>query len=493
MRIVIAGIRHESNSYCAATTPLSAFEVLRGEEVALAFRGTKTYVGGMLEGAREIGADALTVYLANAEPSGTIEREAYDLLRAEMLSRIAAALPADAVALALHGAALAEGIDDVEGDLCRAVRAIVGASVPVVVTLDLHCNLTQAMADEVDLMLGVHHYPHIDQDERGREAILHLPALVAGTLETSIQVLRVPMLIPTTETFRGPLAEVNELCWELEKRPGVIDVTFFHGFPYTDTPHVGAYVVATTDRDPELAVECARLVAQAAWDRRERLRPATQGADEALAEALAQERGPVVINETSDNPGAGGPGDGTHLLRALLARDLPRTCFGFLVDPEAAAQAHASGVGSTVHLRLGGRTDRLHGPPLEVDAYVKVLSDGRFERSAMGAGLRVDLGKMARLRIGNVDVIVGSKRAQTFDPEVFRLHGIAVERYRIVALKSSHHFRAGFSDIASAIVTADPPGLTTARLEVFERARTARPIWPLDADATLDAGAGPGG
>jgi microcystin degradation protein MlrC len=201
----------------------------------------------------------------------------------------------------------------------------------------------------------------------------------------------------------------------------------------------------------------------------------------AVEEAIASESRPVVIAEVSDNPGGGAPGDGTHLLRALLAANEPQTCFGFVADPETARQAHAAGTGAMIPVRLGGKTDDLHGAPIAADAYVKCLTDGKFHYTTpMGAGRLGNLGPMARLVIGNVDVLVSSVRTQTLDSEVFLLHGIDVTRYRIVALKSHQHFLAGFQHLAGHIIRADTPGLTTSNLHHLPYQRVPRPIWPLD-------------
>ena len=201
--------------------------------------------------------------------------------------------------------------------------------------------------------------------------------------------------------------------------------------------------------------------------------------------AIAGERGgPVVVNDTADNPGGGTPGDATHVLRALVDSGVERACFGFIYDPEVAQQAHDAAPGSTIEVRLGGKHDELHGAPLEVSAYVKTLSDGRFvHTSPMLAGVRANYGPMARLQIGTnrgVDVLVGSARSQVFDAEVFALHGIDVTACDLVVLKSSQHFRAGFTDLATDILTADSPGLTTLRVENFPHARADGPRWPLD-------------
>jgi microcystin degradation protein MlrC len=428
-----------------------------------------------------------------AQPSGRIARDANDALKTELLERMAAAQPVDAVALDLHGAGVVEDIDDLEADLAGAIRALVGPGVPIVAPLDLHGNITPAMADVIDLMLGVHYYPHTDMYERGEEAVLAIPEMLAGRLTPVTHVEYIPMLMPPSSTNDGPASTTNDLCWELEATDGVVDATFFHGFPYTDTPQAGAHIVVTTNGDRDLAQRVAKQIASSVWERRESFRPETDPPELAVRLALnaaadAPAGRPVVMNETSDNCGGGTPGDSTHLLRALLEAKATDTCFAFIYDPDVAAQAHRAGVGATIDVSLGGKHDELHGPPLQLQAYVKSLSDGRFTYTTpMLAGVRENLGLMARLQVEGVDIIVGSARSQTFDAEPFLLHGIDVTRYKIVALKSSQHFRAAFEPIAAQIVTSDAPGLTTLRVDVFERTRPSGPLWPTDPAAQYQA------
>lgn len=487
MRVALASFQHETNSYCPRPTPLADFHFARGPEVARLARGTATALGGLVAGCDELGVELVPLVTYGATPSGVILGDAYRTLRDAVEAALLRAGPVDAVALALHGAACAEGVDDVEADLCQRLRDCVGPGVPIVATFDLHGNVSQAMADSLAGVFCCRTYPHVDTFERGREAVLALPALVGRRVRPVTHVERLPLLVPAATTLFGPAADANAHCAREAARPGVLDCTFFHGFPYADHPGVGASVVATADGDRALARDAARAAAHSIWELRERFRPTTLSCAEAIAAALAAGDGPVVINETSDNPGGGAPGDGTHLLRALLDACVENACFASIADPEAAQRAHAAGVGAKLDLELGGKRDGLHGEPLRVRAEVSRLSDGRFKLRAMLAGVELALGPMARLRIGGVDVLVASRSQQVFDPEIFRLHGIDVERFRIVALKSSHHFRAGFQPLARAIVTADPPGLTTQRIETFPRARTARPIWPLDPAARYPA------
>lgn len=421
---------------------------------------------------------------AIASPSGTVTAEAYEELRDELLARLAAALPVDAVALELHGAGVVEGIDDLEGDLGAAVRDLVGPDVPVVAALDLHGNITEAMVEHFDLLIGNQLYPHTDGRERGYEAVAAIPMILSGDWRPVTHVEHLPMLLPASTTAPGePAAEMNERCRAVEARPGVIDCTVFHGFPYVDVPHVGVHVVVTTDRDPAAAEAGATEVASWIWEHRERFRKEAHtpdGAVRAARDLVAAGTRPVVVNETCDNPGGGAPGDGTHLLQAMLDGDLTDAAFGFVADPDVAAQAHRAGVGAKLDVRLGGKHGDLHGPTLSISCVVRTLTDGRITLQHMMEGVRLDLGPSARLQCGGVDVIVTSVPFQTLDAEIFLLHGIDVARCSVVGLKSSQHFRAGFASTAGAILTVDAPGLTTNRVEVFDHPRANQPLWPVD-------------
>lgn len=481
MRIALGGVSHETNTFCKGLTPASDFQQLTGGEILDANTGVRSYAGGAIEAINRLGAEVVPIFLAKATPSATIARDAYEQLRDQLLDGIREAGPLDAVLLTLHGAGVAQGYDDIEGDIVQRTREIVGADVPIVVTLDLHGNMTREMVDAADALFPVHYYPHIDMYERGQEAAEIIPKLLSGEVKPAKYLAVLPMMIPTTTSNLSPVKEINEICLAHEREPKVIDCAMCHGFAPADVPQVGVGVMVMTDDDPELAREVADDVASKIWERLEAFRPELRSPEVAIQEALATEGRPVVINEASDNPGGGGPGDGTHLLRAMLEADLDSAAFGFIWDPEVAAQAHAAGPGATIEVDLGGRTEDLHGEPLHLTAYVKSTTDGRFiQQSPMGRGAQVDLGKMARLIVDGIDVIVGSKRAQTLDPELFLLHGIDVSRYKIIAIKSSAHFRAAFEPIAHAIIQADTPGLNSVDVLSFDYSRPRRPIWPLD-------------
>ena len=482
MRIAIAGIVHETNTYCKEPTFANEFYQLRGKRM-LETRGQESDVGGAVDACERLGIEPVPLLYAGAQPSGTIDRVAYDTFKQEILDGLANNGVIDGVMLCLHGAGVVEGIQDLEGDLARAVRVQVGEAVPVVASFDLHGNITQDMADALDGVFACHHYPHIDLHKRSAEAVVLIQRMLEENFRPVTHVASAPMLISFATTFLGPGKAKLAQVLLAEEESGVIDVSWFHGFPYTDTVHVGTFVAVTTEGDREQARRIAEALAEGLWADRETFRPRSLSADEAVVAArleAAKTEQPVVIHETSDNCGGGAPGDGTHLLRAMLDAKLDNACFGFLVDPEVASVCHEAGVGARVQISLGGKYDDLHGAPLELTAYVKSLHDGRIRMRAMFKGAPLNLGPMARLVVDGMDVIVASRRSQTFDIEPFLAVGIDVMNYDFVALKSSAHFRAGFQDLAGAIVTADPPGLTTLKIEVFPREHAPGPLWPVD-------------
>jgi microcystin degradation protein MlrC len=438
-------------------------------------------LGGMIDAGERLGIELCPMLATTTQPSATVSRHAYETIRDTMFGHLRAFGDVDAVCIALHGAGSAEDMEDMEGTFLKELRDLVGPDVPVVVSLDLHGNTTDAMLEHANGLFYCHQYPHIDMYDRGAEIVEIAQKIVNGEINPVMHLIKLPVIIPPSTTFSGPAKVINDRCLEWEQTAGVLDCSFTHGFPHTDVSVVVTSVLVTTNGDPALAERIAKDVANLILSTLENFRQSLPGADEAVAQALAATELPVIVAEVSDNPGGGSPGSGTHLLRTLLAANQPNTCFGFIYDPDTAAQAHAAGAGATIQVKLGGFADELHGAPIEAEAYVKSLTDGRFYLTTpMGAGGLVDLGKMARLVIGNVDVIVGSARAQTFDAELFLLHGVDVRRMRIVAIKSQQHFRAGFEPLAGTIIRTDPPGFTTSNLQQLPYRHITRPIWPLD-------------
>jgi len=327
--------------------------------------------------------------------------------------------------------------------------------------------------------------------ERGREAVSMIPRLLGG-LKTHVHLERVPTFLPlcmmcTSAPF--PAAEMNELCWSMEKTPGVLDCSVFHGFPYADISIAGTRVIVTTDNDPQLARQVARQVGAWIWNNRDRFRHRATSSVMAVAQVKEATTGPVCVNETADNTGCGAPGDGTHLLHAILRADFQagEACFGWIYDPVCVRQAIDAGVGANIKVALGGKLDvGVAGVPVQALAHVVGLNNGRHTAVPGSAydGIERDMGTTAHLLIHNVDVLVVSKRVQCFDEGLFTKCGINISKYKIVGIKSSTHFRAGWEPISTQIITADDPGLSSNALEVFEPLRSNKlAYWPINAEA----------
>lgn len=486
MRVAIAELSHETNVFSSVPTDLAAFErsgIHRGVGVVDALRGTATTIAGFLDAAERAGFTALPILAVWATPSGIVTRDAFEALAGELVDGLEHAAPLDGVLLSLHGAMVAEHARDADGELLRRVRAAVGPHIPVVAVLDLHANISGSMVDAADILIGFDTYPHVDQRERGREAGDLLVRLSRGEIRPAKALVKPPML-PTSQnmtTDRDPMHALIARAHELEAMPHVLNVTVAGGFPPADVPEAGLSILVTTDGDPALAQALAEELGQLAWERREGFLGGVSSWEEASRAIREIRSGPLVLVDIADNPWTGGPGDSAELLRFLLSNGVRNAALALIRDPDAVAACLAAGVGQTVELELGGKTDRLHGPPLPVRGSVRMLSDGRYvNRGPMHAGVTVDLGRSAVLVCDGVEVLVTERAESPIDLNVFRSHGIEPSERRVIALKGKGHFRAAFEPIAERVVLVEGPGITGSDLTRLPFQHIRRPIWPLD-------------
>ncbi|KAB2338598.1 M81 family metallopeptidase [Cytobacillus depressus] len=484
MKIAIGQLSHETNTFSNITTTEDTFKKWEWEDETILIenhKGVKDYLGGMIDGASQLQIEVIPTFCAGALPSGIITNETYETIKSHFQRNLSRIQELDAVCLALHGAGVVEGIDDLEGDFLQFIREIVGSGIPIVATLDLHGNMTRKMVKTADLLLGVKLYPHTDSYEKGFEAINRAYQLVKKEIIPTMHLEQLPLMIPTSTSNLSPVKNINEFCNEKENQLGILDCTFFHGFPYTDVPFAGVSVLCITDDNRELAEITAKSVSSFVWEKREQFFPKRPTPEEGIERAQKLNMCPVVINETSDNPGAGTPCDGTRLLRAMLNAKLKKACIGLIYDPEVVELAHKQGVGTHIEAYLGGKTDQFHGEPVFIKGYIKTLTDGIYiQSSPMWKGKVVNLGRTVRIQVGGLDIIVGCLRNQVFDEQLFLLHGIAVSEVPIVGIKSSQHFRAVYESIAKKIITVDSPGLSTLNLNSFKYKKIQRPRYPID-------------
>jgi microcystin degradation protein MlrC len=494
-RIAIGGFQHETNTFAPSRAEYRDFEdgggwpgVQYGEAIFPAVEGANIPAQGAIEALRGQGHRLVGTAWAAASPSAHVARDAYERILGEMVARLGAAGPLDGVYLDLHGAMVAEHYDDGEAEILRRVRAAVGPGVPVVASLDLHANVTRAMFERADALVAYRTYPHVDMAATGARAARLLELLLRSgrPLERRYDTLDYLTPIQTQCTFIEPCRGLYAELAVLEEKHGAT-LSFTPGFPMADFAECGMAVFGYgADGRKPVAVEALReSVASAEKD----FALPLYAPDEAVARArrLGSPGAPVVLADTQDNPGAGGNGDTTGLLAALVRQDAPATVLGMLIDPRAAQRAHEAGLGTTLAFALGGCSGIAGDAPFRGEFTVERLGDGRFVCSGpMFKGFRMSLGPMALLRsraAGGVRVVLASKKCQAADQEMFRHLGVEPRRERIVALKSSVHFRADFEPIAKEVLVVKSPGPALAdpsefRWTKLRRGVRLRPLGP---------------
>jgi len=496
-RIAIGGFQHETNTFAPALADYAAFEagggwpgVQYGDTVFAAVEGANIPAQGAIQALRSLGHQLVGTAWAAASPSAHVTRDAFERIMGEMIARLQAAAPVDGVYLDLHGAMVAEDYDDGEGEILRRVRAAVGPRVAVVASLDLHANVTRAMFERADALVAYRTYPHVDMAETGARAAhlldrtLRRGTRLAGAYRTLDYLTGIPSQCSFIEPCKGLYAELGAL----EAKHDAV-LSFTPGFPMADFAECGMAVFGHGEDERELAraVEALReCVAGAEKDFALEL----YSAEDAVARACSRgEPGaPLVLADTQDNPGAGGNGDTTGLLASLVRQNAHDAILGLLIDPAAAQRAHQAGQGATLEFALGGRSRVAGDAPFAGEFTVERLGDGRFTCSGpMFKGFRMTLGAMALLRsraAPGVRVALASKKCQAADQEMFRHLGVEPRRERILALKSSVHFRADFEPIAKEVLVVRSPGPALADPAEFKwrklrRGVRLRPLGPV--------------
>lgn len=494
MHIFLAALAHETNSFSPIPTTLRAFEEgilhrpgagIDALDKAIDFPG----YGFLLDVARAHGDSVTAGPCAWAQPGGPVARQVYESLRAELLAQLADAGAVDAVVLVLHGAMIAHGYQDCEGDLLAHVRAAVGPTVPIGVLLDLHGNLTAAMTDSGAVLVACKEYPHTDYLERTRELHAILAAMVAGRCTPAVVAQRVPML-GLFGTSEAPMRALLDRVQAIEAEPGILSVSIMHGFPWSDTDATSAAVMvyfdATVGADAR-ARAIATGVAEDFFALRTLGGKTMLSVPDAVARCLAPRAGGLfVLADGADNPGGGAACDSTFVLRELIARDARDVALGMLWDPQAVQLARDAGVGAELALRIGGKVGPASGAPLDVRALVTaVRADAR--QHGLAGQFTEALGDAVAIRVGGIDIVLNTRRQQVFSPECFTQLGIDLAHKRVVAVKSTRHFRACFDPIASETVFCDAPGALNSDLARLPYAHLRRPIWPLDDVAGMPA------
>ena len=491
--IAVGGFQHETNTFAPSKADYTAFEhgggwppLTLGADIAPRLAGANIPAAGAIGSLHALGHRSEGLVWCAASPSAHVTRDAYERITGEMLRRLAELGPVDGVYLDLHGAMVAEHLDDGEGEFLARVRRIVGARVPLVASLDLHANVTRSMIEHCDGLVAYRTYPHVDMAETGERAAQLLDDMLkAGRPPVkSHRVLDFLTGIPSQCTLIEPAKRLYVMLERLEREHASV-LSFTPGFPMADFPECGMAVTGYGDDVARVQTATAAL-AYAIADAEGEFSMELFEPDAAVLRAMqrGEPGAPVVLADTQDNPGAGGNGDTTGLLAALLARRASAAVLGLLIDPASAAKAHAIGNGRKAAFALGEVSGVAGHVPLEGEFHIVQLGDGRFTCTGpMFRGFRMDLGPMAVLEKEGVRVVLASKKCQAADQEMFRHVGIEPRQQRILALKSSVHFRADFGPIAREVLVVAAPGPAKADPTQFNwtRLRPGLRLKPLGA------------
>lgn len=479
MRVFSGSIATETNTFGPMPTGLASFRD-RGYYRWGEHPDRPTQFSGPLWAARlrgkEQGWELFEGVVAGAQPSGITTREAYEQLRDELLADLKRALPVDMVLLGLHGAMVADGYEDCEGDLIARVREIVGPKVVIGGELDPHNHLTPQMVDNADLLISFKEYPHTDVVERALELVDICAAKVQGKANPVAAVADCRMIV-MMHTSRQPARGFVDRIQALEGKDGVLSISITHGFPWADVPEMGTKVLVYTDGDRAKAQALAKQLADELIGLREQLTVRSPGIDAALDEALAFDGGPIVIADGADNPGGGAASDSTFFLRRMLERGITNAAIGPVWDPIAVRVAFEAGVGARLPLRIGGKISPLSGDPLDLECTVKAL---RPEMMMTGLAGMMPLGDCALVEAGGIDIVLVTLRNQALNTDLFTQLGCDLAAKKIVVVKSSQHFYASFSKVAKHVIYGNAPGAVTADLKTLPYRKIRRPLWPLD-------------
>jgi microcystin degradation protein MlrC len=488
-KILSAEISHETNTFSILPTTLALYKArryYRGEEIAKALSGTKTEMGAHLDAAKKYGWELVQPIAAAATPGGKTPAEDWAHLSGAVLEACQEG-PFDGVLLSLHGAMVTEDQDDAEGDLLRRLREKLGAEIPIAITLDIHANVSNAMARLANIVIAYRTYPHIDQYERAMEAADLLQRAMNGEIQPRSLVWQGPVLegLDYGRTQGGPMSKILAHADQVrQKSPGILAITVCAGFVWADIPNAGPSVTISAHGDPSRFKGAAEELLKDVWETRREITVPLYTLKEAMAEAGKESKDgrPLILADFTDNPGSGGYGDSVRLLEAMIQADLKKAAFGCVPDPEAAQKCIAVGVGQEVEITLGAKIDpKTYGPSLKIRGTVEHGSDGKFiAQGPMSKGVQFSMGPTAVLRSGGVQVLVTTHNIQVYDLQVFLSQKIDPRVCSAVAVKSWHHFRAAFEPISRGVMLVDSGGLASRDLKRFTYHKIRRPIYPLD-------------
>lgn len=462
-RVFAGGLATETNVFSPLVTGLRDFAISSPQDDA--DRRSRLLGGSVFARFADVCATHQCRYIqgtfASATAAGPTTTAAYEELRNQLLQEIREAMPLHGVLLALHGAMVAVGYDDCEEDLLAAVRAEVGDETTIGVLFDLHCDLSDQLLELANIIVTFKEYPHVDVDQRATELAELTVATINGTVVPVSEVFdcRVVGLFPTTSE---PMRTFVNRLQAAERAPDVLSVSLGHGFPWGDAPANRARLLVVSDNSRDQARGLAETLGREFFELRKEVSLNALSLDDALQELdhlIDRGERPVVIAEVSDNPGLGAAGDATHLLAAVIGRQGTSAAVALLWDPAVVSRAFVAGEGASLEVRLGGKSGRPSGEPLDLTVSVTKLVPDLIQQLPQHDGVvSIPTGECARLTCENVDIIVSSTRQQVYGTEVFTAFGIDPLERDVIVVKSTSHFRAAFDPLAAAVLLSTTPG-----------------------------------
>jgi len=488
MRLLIAMMKHETNTFSPVPTPLARFGPLSGEAAIRAYRGTGTGLGAYLDLAAREGAEIVLPIAAGASPSGPVEDAAYKHIT-DTICEVVAPGGFDGIMLDLHGAMVTESLEDGEGEFLKRLRAI-DPKTPIAVSLDMHANLYDAIIGNATVVTGYRTYPHIDTYETAKLAGEILLRAIRGEVRPVMAWRNEPMLphVMRQGTDDHPNKELQHRCAAMSAE-GALAASLFTGFPHADITNAGLSAVVVTDGDLKLAEELRDELLGRAWVEREafvyKIEPLQQSVARAKAMPAQPGQGPIVLLDHYDNCASGGTMDTTAVLAEILQQGLGDVAAFAIYDPQAVQQAIAAGIGTQVTLSIGGKISMpaipAESPPLTVTGTVKTISNGRYKnRGPMARGVTMDMGAAVVLDTGPVEIVLISRHVEPSDLNCLSSLGIDPLQKRYVMLKSRIHWRAGLGAMAKAVVECAGVGVCTSDYGQLKFNKVRRPIYPLD-------------
>lgn len=490
MKIAIAKLYYEGNDFNLNLTELKDFACREGTEM-LSGEIPADEVMGFIHAIREQQffpeqLEMLPTLAASALSGGRVSRVAFEQLRERIIAPLVKANGIDAVLLALHGATLVEGIDDAEGVLLEQLRQRLGNDIPIVVTLDLHANVTEKMVAHTDMLVGYQTCPHEDAFETGYKAAQHLLTMLKTDEKPQLSWQKLPMITPVeahNTLVEGVYKNLYQELAEIESCESVLSASLFSVQPWLDVADLGfSILVYTRQGTGQLGWQHQTTFAERVWASREKLLVKKQPLLEGINAAMADENSPVILVNASDSIPAGAPGDNTLVLQALLAAQPQRSVYLALVDPEVAQCARLAGVGAELTVALGGKRDSLFCKPVAVSARVDYCAETTAViEGPVFSGSSINLGLCAVLQVGQLAIVVTTNSFPGHDPSIYRSVGLSPESAQAVVANSAIHYRANYRAISENFVLLDTPGVSSSNFATLPFRRIRRPIFPLDA------------